>query len=143
VPYKSAGQGINDLMGGNIDAAFEFYPAIGPQLRAGRLHAIAVSGRERLRALPEVPTFTEAGVRDMEAVSGWQGLAAPAGTARPLVLKIRTSVARVLALPEIQTSYAESGFDTVGDTPEQFAAFIRAEYARWGKLIAEAGIRAE
>jgi tripartite-type tricarboxylate transporter receptor subunit TctC len=143
VPYKSAGQGINDLMGGNIDAAFEFYPAIGPQLRAGRLHAIAVSGRERLRALPEVPTFTEAGVRDMEAVSGWQGLAAPAGTARPLVLKIRTTVARVLALPEIQTSYAESGFDTVGDTPEQFAAFIRAEYARWGKLIAEAGIRAE
>jgi tripartite-type tricarboxylate transporter receptor subunit TctC len=143
VPYKSAGQAINDLIGGQIECAFEFYPAIGPQLKAGRLRAIAVSGRERLRTLPEVPTFTEAGVPALETVSGWQGLAVPAATARPIVLKVRTSVARVLTLPEIRASYAEAGFDTVGDTPEQFSAFIRAEHARWGKLIAEAQIRME
>jgi tripartite-type tricarboxylate transporter receptor subunit TctC len=112
-------------------------------LKAGRLRAIAVSGRQRLPALPEVPTFTEAGVREMESVSGWQGVAAPAGTPPAIVQKLNASVVRVLALPDVRASYVESGFDVAGDTPEEFAAFIRSEHARWGKLIAEAGIQAE
>lgn len=143
VPYKAAGQAVNELMAGQVELAFEFYPTIGPQLQAGRLRAIAVSGRERLASLPQVPTFTEAGLGEMESVSGWQGLAVPAGTPRQIVIALRTSVARVLALPEIRVSYKESGFDTVGDTPGEFAAFIRDEHARWGRLIAQAGIRSE
>jgi tripartite-type tricarboxylate transporter receptor subunit TctC len=143
VPYKSAGQAVAELVAGQVQIAFEFYPAIGPQLKAGRLRAIAVSGRQRLPALPEVPTFTEAGVREMESVSGWQGVAAPAGTPPAIVQKLNASVVRVLALPDVRASYVESGFDVAGDTPEEFAAFIRSEHARWGKLIAEAGIQAE
>jgi tripartite-type tricarboxylate transporter receptor subunit TctC len=143
VPYKSAGQAIAELTAGQVQLAFEFYVAIGPQLKSGRLRAIAVSGRERLPALPDVPTFTEAGVREMEPVSGWQGIAAPAGTPHDVVQRIQAAVARALAAPEIRASYVASGFETVGDTPEEFAAFIRAEHARWGKLISEAGIRAD
>ena len=143
VPYKSAGQAVTELMAGRVQLAFEFYPTIGGQLKAGRLRAIAVSGRERLPALPEVPTFTEAGMQDMETVSGWQGVAVPAGTPREVVDKLQAAVARALALPDVQKSYTDSGFETVGDTPEEFAEFIRAEYARWGKLIAAAGIRVQ
>ena len=143
VPYKAAGQAVAELVAGQVQLAFEFYPAIGPQVKTERLRAIAVSGRERVSALPEVPTFTEAGVREMETVSGWQGVAVPAGTPREIVDKLHVAVARVLALPDVRASYLDTGFDPVGDTPEEFAAFIRAEHARWGKLIAEAGIRAE
>lgn len=141
VPYNAASQAVSDLVAGQVELAFEFYPAIGPQVKAGRLRAIAVSGRERLPALPEVPTFAEAGLREMGTISGWQGVAAPAGTPREIVDRIQAAVARVLALPDIRASNRETGFETVGDTPEEFAAFIRAEHARWGKLIAEAGIR--
>ncbi|MCL4799841.1 MAG: tripartite tricarboxylate transporter substrate binding protein [Burkholderiales bacterium] len=143
VPYRAAAQAVGELVAGEVQLAFDFYPAIGPQVKAGRLRAIAVSGRERLPALPEVPTFTEAGVREMETLSGWQGVAAPARTPRAIVDRIQAAVARALALPDVRASYTDSGFDTVGDTPEEFAAFIRAEYARWGKVIAEAGIRVE
>lgn len=143
VPYKAAGQAVAELVAGQVQLAFEFYPAVGPQVKSGRLRAIAVSGRERIPALPEVPTFTEAGVREMETISGWQGVAVPAGTPREIVDKLQAAVARVLALPDIRASYTDSGFKTVGDTPEEFAAFIRAEHARWGKLIADAGIRTE
>ena len=143
VPYKAAGQAINELMAGQVELAFEFYPAIGPQLQAGRLRALAISGRARLASLPQVPTFTEAGLKEMESVSGWQGLAVPAGTPGSIVNALRSSVARVLALPEIQASYKEAGFETVGDTPGEFAAFVRDEHARWGKLIAQTGIRSD
>jgi tripartite-type tricarboxylate transporter receptor subunit TctC len=143
VPYKAAGQAVAELVAGQVQVAFEFYPAIGPQLKSGRLRALAVSGRHRMPALPEVPTFGEAGLKEMETVSGWQGVAAPAGTPREIVDKLQAAVARVLAQPDVRASYVDAGFDTVGDTPEAFAAFIRTEHDRWGKLIAEAGIRAE
>ncbi len=143
VPYKSANQAVAELLAGQVQLAFEFYPAIGAQVKAGRLRAIAVSGRERLPALPEAPTFAEAGVREMESVSGWQGVAVPAGTPRGIVDRIQVAVAHALALRDVRASYTESGFETVGDTPEEFAAFIKSEHARWGKLIAEAGIRVD
>lgn len=143
VPYKAAGQAVAELVAGQVQLAFEFYPAVGPQVKSGRLRAIAVSGRERIPALPEVPTFTEAGVREMETISGWQGVAVPAGTPREIVDKLQAAVARVLALPDVRASYTDTGFQVVGDTPEEFAAFIRAEHARWGKLIVEAGIQAD
>jgi tripartite-type tricarboxylate transporter receptor subunit TctC len=143
VPYKSAGQAVAELVAGQVQLAFEFYPAVGPQVKSGRLRAIAVSGRDRIPALPHVPTFTEAGVREMESVSGWQGVAVPAGTPREIVTRLQAAVARVLALPDVRASYVDAGFVPIGDTPEAFAAYIRAEHARWGKLIAEAGVRAE
>lgn len=143
VPYKAASQAVAELVAGQVQVAFEFYPAIGAQVKTGRLRAIAVSGRDRIPALPDVPTFTEAGVREMESVSGWQGVAVPAGTPREIVARLQAAVARVLALPDVRASYVDAGFVPVGDTPEAFAAFIRTEHARWGKLIADAGVRAE
>jgi tripartite-type tricarboxylate transporter receptor subunit TctC len=143
VPYKAAGQAVAELVAGQVQLAFDFYPAIGPQVKAGRLRAVAVSGRDRLPALPDVPTFAEVGLREMETVSGWQGVAVPAGTPREIVDKIQVAVARSLAMPDVRASYTESGFETVADTPEAFAAFIKSEHTRWGKLIVEAGIRAD
>jgi tripartite-type tricarboxylate transporter receptor subunit TctC len=142
VPYKGGpSQYLNDLVTDRVQVAFEFYPAIGSQVKAGRLRAVAVSGRERVRLLPDVPTFTEAGLREMETVSGWQGVAVPARTPQEIVGKLQAAIARVLAQPDVRGSYLDTGFDTVGDSPEEFAAFIRSEQARWGKLIADAGIR--
>jgi tripartite-type tricarboxylate transporter receptor subunit TctC len=144
VPYKSGGgQAIAELVAGQVQVAFEFAPLVAPHVNAGRLRALAVAGRERLAMLPEVPTFTEAGVPAMEGVVGWQGLAGPAGMPREITLRVQQATARVLASPEVRASYLASGTDPVGDTPDEFAAFIRSEHARWGKLIAEAGIRAE
>jgi len=143
VPYKSGGQAVTELIAGQVQLAFEFAVGVVPHVKSGRLYALAVSGRERLAMLPEVPTFTEAGVPAMESVGGWQGLAGPAGMPREIVLRVQQATARVLALPEVRASYLAGGTDPVGDTPDEFAAFIRAEHARWGKLIAEAGIRAE
>jgi tripartite-type tricarboxylate transporter receptor subunit TctC len=143
VPYKSGGQAITELVAGQVQLAFEFPPGVAPHVKSGRLHALAVSGRERMAMLPEVPTFTEAGFAAMEGVTGWQGLAGPAGMPQEIARKVQRVTARVLALPEVRASYLASGTDPIGDTPEEFAAFIRAEHARWGKLIAEAGIRAE
>ena len=144
VPYKGGPrQYINDLLTGRVQIAFEFYPAIGQQVKAGRLKALAVSGDERIRLLPDVPTFTEARMSEMASVSGWQGVAVPAGTPPEIIAKLQPAIARVLAEPDVRKSYLDTGFDTVGDTPEAFTAFIRSEQARWGKLIAAAGIRVE
>jgi tripartite-type tricarboxylate transporter receptor subunit TctC len=144
VPYKSGGgQAVTELVAGQVQLAFEFAVTVAPLAKSGRLRALAVSGHERLAMLPEVPTFTEAGVPAMTNVVGWQGLAGPAGMPLEITLRLQQATARVLALPEVRASYLESGTDPVGDTPEEFAAFIRAEHARWGKLIADAGIRAE
>jgi tripartite-type tricarboxylate transporter receptor subunit TctC len=143
VPYKSGGQAITELVAGQVQLAFEFPLGVVPHVKSGRLHALAVSGRERIAMLPEVPTFTEAGFPAMESVTGWQGLAGPAAMPPEIALKVQQAAARVLALPEVRASYLAAGTDPIGDTPTEFAAFIRAEHARWGKLIAEAGIRAE
>jgi tripartite-type tricarboxylate transporter receptor subunit TctC len=142
-PYKDAAAALKDLVAGEVQLTFEFMPPLGPHLKAGRLRALAVTGRARLSMLPDVPTFSEMGLQEMEGVSGWQSVAVPAGTPSEIVDKINQAIVRALALPEIRTSYLEAGFDPGGDSVAEAAAFVRAEHARWGKLITAAAIRAD
>ncbi len=113
-----------------------------PQIRGDKLRALAVTTRTRQPALPEVPTFDEAGVRGFEYVS-WMGLAAPAATPREAVESLNRIVVRALHTAEAEKWFAAEGAVVVGDSPADFARFIRAEYERWGALIRESGIRAE
>jgi tripartite-type tricarboxylate transporter receptor subunit TctC len=143
VPYKDGSLAVKDLMAGEVEMAFDFLQLLGPQIRAGRLKALAVTGRNRLATLPDVPTFTEAGLREMENVGGWQGVAAPAGTPSEIVEKLNAAIISVLALPDVRASYVDVGFEPATASPREFAEFIREENARWGKLIAASGIRAD
>jgi tripartite-type tricarboxylate transporter receptor subunit TctC len=113
-----------------------------PQVRAGKLRALAVTSAQRTPALPDVPTIAESGLPGYEYI-GWVGLAAPAATPKPLIAKIHGEVAKVLHSPEGREWFASFGLDPGGEPPEQFAARIRAEYAKWGKVVRDAGIKFE
>ncbi|HET9024651.1 MAG TPA: tripartite tricarboxylate transporter substrate binding protein [Burkholderiaceae bacterium] len=143
VAYKDAAQSIKDLVAGEVQMTFDFLPILGPQIKAGRLKPLAVSGPVRLSALPDVPTFAEAGLSDMATVRGWQGVAAPAGTPPEIVDKLNRAISYAIARPEMRASYLDVGFDPTVSTPREFAEFIREEHSRWGRLIAVANIRAE
>jgi tripartite-type tricarboxylate transporter receptor subunit TctC len=143
VPYKETGQAVKDLLAGEVQLAFDFLPLLAPHIRSGRVQALAVTGPRRLAALPEVPTFTELGLRAMEDVRGWQGVAAPSGTPGPIIDQLNAAVVRALTLPEVEASYVEQGFEVSRRSAREFAQYVRAEHARWGALIATAGIRAD
>jgi tripartite-type tricarboxylate transporter receptor subunit TctC len=106
------------------------------------MKALAIAGSARLPVLPDVPTFEELGHAGMQ-VTGWQGILVPTGTPPEVVSKLNRSLVKVLGMPDVREAIVSTGGEVGGDSPEQFAAFIRAEHARWGKLIAEAGIRLE
>lgn len=142
VPYQEGGsRAVGDLMAGEVQLAFEFLHLTRGHIKTGRLKALAVSGSQRLPAYPEIPTFAEAGVTGMDSVGGWLGFVAPAHTPPEIARKLQSAIARVFEDPEIRAQTAELGAYAAVSTPEEFAAFIRSEHARWGKLIADAGIR--
>lgn len=143
VPYKDASLALKDLIAGEVQLTFDFLQLVGPQLKAGRVRALAVTGPTRLVALPNVPTFTELGLPDMESVRGWQGVAVPTGTPPEIVDKLHAAIVRVLALPDVRASYVDVGFEPSTASPREFAEFVQAENKRWGRLIAALGIRAE
>ena len=143
VPYKDGAVALKELIAGDVQLTFDFLQLLGPQLKAGRLRALAVSGPNRLAVLPEVPTFSEVGLRDMETVGGWQGVAVPVGTPAAIVDKLNAAIVRVLSLPDVRASYVQVGFEPSAATSREFAAFVQEEYLRWGKLITASGIRAE
>ena len=142
IPYKGGAQTVSDLVAGQVQLTLDFASVIGPHLKSGRLKALALSSDTRLAVLPEVPTFKELGYAGMQ-FTAWQGLIAPAGTPREIVARLNSGVVKVLNLPEIRDAFVSTGSEVGGDSPEQFAAFIRAEHARWGKVVSDAGIRLE
>ena len=138
VPYKGATPATADLLGGHVSWMFvSVLPAI-PQIRAGKMRALAVSGAKRSPALPQVPTVAET-LPGFEATS-WYGLFAPAGTPRDIVEKINGEVARALTLPDVREQLQREGAEPVGESPERFEALFRSEIAKWGKVIRAAGI---
>ncbi|MDW3684455.1 tripartite tricarboxylate transporter substrate binding protein [Cupriavidus sp. CV2] len=139
VPYKGGGQAVTDLMAGHIAFSIEGLTVQLPQVKAGKLRALGVTGAQRLTSLPDIPTIAEAAVPGYEYI-GWVGLAAPAATPKPVIAKLYREAAKVLNSAEGREWFASFGAEPGGEPPEVFAAFIRAEYAKWGKVMHDAGI---
>jgi tripartite-type tricarboxylate transporter receptor subunit TctC len=140
VPYKGTGQAVTDLLAGQIDVMFAPAQTVMPHVQAGKLRALAVTSARRASSLPELPTAAESGVPGYEAV-GWFGLLAPAATPRERVAQLSADANKVLADPEVRQKMLALGAEPSGNTPEQFARYIREDQAKWSKLMRERGIR--
>jgi tripartite-type tricarboxylate transporter receptor subunit TctC len=142
VPYKGSAPAVSDLMGGQVQVMFDNVPNVLPQVKAGRLRALATSGTKRSAMAPEVPTVAEAGVPGYE-VMVWFGLVAPAGTPREIVQRLNAEVIRILGMPDVRERFIAQGVEPVGSTPEQFGEHIRAQMSKWAKVVQDAGVKAE
>jgi tripartite-type tricarboxylate transporter receptor subunit TctC len=142
VPYKGSAPALVDVISGQVPLTFISVITGLPQIKSGRVRALAVSGRRRSPALPEVPTMAEAGVRGYES-STWYGVLAPKATPRGVVMKLNGEIVAILRLPEVKDRLLAEGAEPVGNSPEQFGEFIKSEIAKWGKVIRAAGLRAE
>ena len=141
VPYKGSGPAHIDLMGGQIQIMFDNIVALMPNVKAGKLRAIAVSSAKRDPALPDVPTIQEAGLRDFETVA-WFGIVAPAGTPREVLARLNAEVAKAIALPDVRQRLIDSGSQIIGNSPEAADKFLRDELEKWGKVVKAAKITA-
>ena len=142
VPYKGSGPGMTDLLGGRVMLTMDSLLQGLPHIRAGKLRALAVLGPRRSALLPNVPTMAEVGVVAY-SLTNWFGLLAPAGTPKDVLAKVHADVVKVLAEPELRKKIAEMGADVVGNSPEEFGAWMRAESAQWAEIIKSANIRPE
>lgn len=143
VPYKGAGPAVTDVLGGQILFTFPAFPTIQGHLKSGRLKVLAVSGDKRVPLAQDVPTFAEAGYKDMD-IGGWYAFLAPAGTPREIVAKLNASVASVLADREfVEKNMTSQGMVPMVSTPEQFAASIRKETARMADIVKKSGAKVE
>ena len=141
VPYKGVSPAMMDVIGGQVSMTFASVISGTPHVRSGKLRALAVTGQRRSPALPEIPTMVESGVKGYES-STWYGLVAPGGTPRPVVMRLHEEVVALLRQPSIREKLLAEGAEPVGNTPEQFRAFIETEIAKWGKIIRAAGLTA-
>lgn len=142
VPYKGGGPALTDLLGGHVQMHLNVpINLIGP-VKSGRLKAMAITGESRLAALPQLPTFTEAGVPNFD-VSYWHGVVVPAGTSRQIIDKLSAELAKILAMPDVKERLTSQGADPFVSTPRQFAAMIQAETQRYGKVIKAANVKLE
>ncbi len=142
IPYKGSGPMLNDLLGGQIQLTFGASVATLPQVKAGKLRALAIGDAKRSALMPELPTVAEAGVPGYQSVI-WSGVLAPARTPRSVIDRLNGALVRILQQPELRERLVQLGSDPVGSTPEQFGAFIRTEIDKWGKIARIAGVRAE
>ena len=140
IPYKGGAPAATDLMGGQVDMMFEQMYAAAPSIRAGRLRALAISSKTRSPLFPDVPTMMEAGVPGFE-VQNWQGLVGPAGLPPAIIKQLNEAVNKALLDPAIREQMLGQGNELGGGTPEQFAALIKSEAERWGKLVRAADIK--
>ena len=143
IAYKGGGQAVIDVLAGQIPLLATAIPTVQAHIKAGKLKGIALTSAKRHASLPDVGTFAEAGITGFD-VSAWYGLLAPAGTPRPVVVRIHDEVVKILATPEMKERFLTTiGGDPVGGTPEQFAADIKSDIARWAKIVNDSGIKLE
>lgn len=142
VPYKSSGPALIDLIAGHIQLLFNNAISTVPQIKAGRVRALAVTSIQRTRAVPNLPTLDEAGVKGYDQTA-WSGIAAPAGTPKDIVARLNSEFNAILKLPDIQQKNAEVGSDIVGGTPAYFGDYLKSETAKFARIVKEAKITAE
>ena len=140
--YKGSGPAVTDLLGNQVQVLMDAPSVTMPHVKAGKLKALAVTGKTRLASLPEVPTFDQAGLPGVDA-SGFQGVLAPAGTPPEAVARLSQALNSALAQPEVKERFAANGLDVASSTPAEFAAFIRSEIAKWGRVAKKANIKVE
>ena len=142
VPYKGTGQAVTDLLAGQIDVMFAPAQTVMPHVQAGKLKAYGVTSARRSPTLPDMPTAAETGLPGYEAI-GWFGLLAPAATPQAVIDKLSQDANKVLAEPEVRQKMLALGAEPSGNSPAQFASFIRTDMAKWARLMAERGIQPE
>ena len=143
VPYKGENPGVADLLGGQIPYMFVNFPVATPHVQAGKLRALAITSPQRSQLAPQFPTVAESGIPGFDTAT-WNGLYLPAATPRDVITRIHGDVVKVLNAPELRDRMLKQGIDqSTLNTPEKHAAFVKAEFARWGKVIKDAGIKAE
>jgi len=142
VPYKGSAPALQDLIGGQVQLMFDNLPPSLPQIKAGKLRALAVTSATRAPALPDTPTVAESGLPGFEA-SSWFGVLAPAGTSPAIVAKLNAEIAKWLTSPEAKEKLAAVGANIAGGTPEDFARHIQAETAKWAKVVKESGAKVD
>jgi tripartite-type tricarboxylate transporter receptor subunit TctC len=134
VPYKGSGQSIVDLIAGHVHLDFDSVPPVLPHVRSGRLRALAVTSEKRFSILPDIPTVTEGGVPGFD-MSTWWGLVAPAAVSKDVIARLQAETVKVLRQPDVKEKIAFAGADTVGNTADQFGAFIRSETAKYARIV--------
>ena len=142
IPYKAIGAEFPDLIGGHVETAYLAPVVIRDSIRSGKLRGLAVAGPRRMTMIPDVPTMAEAGYPGIEA-TGWNGIFVPAATPAPIVERLQKEIAGILRSKEMQEDAVNLGYDLGGEPPRQFAQFVRSEVAKWGKVIKDAGIKAQ
>ena len=142
VPYKGAGPAIQDLLGGQIPLMFLDLAAGAPQIKAGKLKALAVASDKRIAALPDLPTVAESGIPGFEAWA-WQALAVPIGTPREIVARLNAEFRKAVGVPELRQKLIDAGIDPLQSSPEDASAYIRSEALKWSKVISDGKITVE
>jgi tripartite-type tricarboxylate transporter receptor subunit TctC len=140
VPYRGAAPAVNDLLGHQVDIIFLDLPVLLPQIQAGAVKPLAVGSRQRVKSLPDLPTMSEIGYPRIEA-DNWYGMVAPARTRRAIVMKLNAAAVAAMRAPEVQAKLLSQGAILIGDTPEEFAAYMESEIQKWAKVVQAAGIK--
>ena len=142
VPFKGNAEALTQVFGGEIPVMFDAIPGVLAPIKSGKVKALGIASPKRSPFLPDLPTIAEQGYPGFEAV-GWIGIAAPARTPEPILKTLQSAIAKALEQPEMQKRMSELAFIPVGDTPEQFTAFIRAENAKWAKAVKDSGAKVD
>lgn len=140
VPYKGASQGINDVIGGQVQVYVSSIPTLIGHIKSGKMRALAVTSLKRVDDLPQVPSVAESGYKGFEAVT-WFGILGPANLPKDITARLNTEINKALQTPELQKKLSDQGADVAGSTPEQFAKLVRDEMARWGKVVKDSGAK--
>ena len=142
VPYRGAPPAINDLIAGQVQSMFGSPLAVAPHIRSGKINVLAVTGQKRSQAVPQAPTFEEAGLSGYDA-STWNGITVPAGTPRAIIERLNSEIVKILRVPGTVERLAVDGSVAIGNTPEEFGVFIKAEHVKWSRVVRESNIRVE